>query len=136
MFVRYERPLNNIINSLFTDFVEPHIEKEKRFTPSVNSMEDQDHYLISMELPGLTREDIAIKIEKGDLIISGERKAPEVTEDQNYFLKEIRDGKFSRAFKLPENINQELIEAVFRDGILTLTLQKKAQKQARVIDIK
>lgn len=103
-------------------------------TPSTNVMEDKDAYRIEMAIPGFSKEDVKISIEKNLLTISSEKT--EEKKDVNYTRREFARYEFRRSFRLPETIDQEQIQAEFRNGILTLTLPKKEEvKLTREITI-
>ncbi len=95
------------------------------WTPPVDLYETDDHYGITAEVPGLSRDDIRIRLQDGHLILEGERSASGVPCEQ-YHRIERGHGRFSRAFSLPDAINAESITADLRDGVLTVKVPKAA----------
>lgn len=90
------------------------------------------------ELPGVSEKDVMVEIEGDTLVISGEKKAEEERERDGYYLAERRYGSFSRRLQLPCAVEAEKAQAVFKNGVLTLTLPKPAelQRQPKRIEVK
>lgn len=96
------------------------------FTPSVNTREGEYAYHIDVDLPGVKKEDISVKVENNVLTLKGERKSKEEVKKENYYKMESSFGSFSRSFALPESVDAENIHAENKDGVLEITLPKKA----------
>ena len=96
-----------------------------------------DAFKLESELPGFKKEDIKIDIENDCLTISAERKADNKEEKDNYVKRERYYGSFSRSFDV-SGINVDAIEAAYNDGVLTVTLPKKAAEipASRRLEIK
>ncbi|WP_456403800.1 Hsp20/alpha crystallin family protein [Hydrogenimonas sp.] len=110
------------------------------FVPTVNTREDENAYVVEVDLPGVKKEDIKVNIdpEKRTLTISGERKFKEEVKKEDYYKVESSYGKFMRTFSLPENVDAENIDAKTEDGVLTVTLPKvkKEEKEVKEIPVK
>ena len=136
------------LDSFFGDnFLSP---SERVFNrpPSVDVCENEKAYTIEAELPGYDEKDIEIRLDGNKLTIesrkeqglkdTGDKEAENSGETKtggNYLIRERRVSSFSRTFKLPENADTEGISASFRNGVLLLEIKKKAEAQARVIQI-
>jgi len=107
-------------------------------TPAVDLVEKDKEYQITAELPGLDEKNVEVKLSNGSLIICGEKKEQREEKDKGYFLSERRYGSFRRAFRVPENVEADKIDASFAKGVLTVRLPKSAtaQKAEKTIDIK
>lgn len=105
------------------------------WTPAVDIYETPETVVMKAELPGLTREDIEIQIRDNTLILRGERRFAKDVEQENYLRIERAYGAFQRSFTLPASIRQEEIRAVFRDGVLELTLPKAEEAKPKRIAI-
>ena len=103
--------------------------------PTVNVYEDSKAFYVEAELPGYTSDEVSIDVEKHVLHISSE-KVEKKHEDKKYVVHERGFVKFNRAFSLPETINEEAIEAEFKNGILTITLPKLPAEQPKKISVK
>lgn len=89
-------------------------------------------FRILLDVPGFKKEDIQIEVKERQLVISGERKAPERGEDERTLRQERRFGKFSRTFSLPEGIAEEKAEAKFTDGVLEVNLPRTTVEVRRI----
>jgi HSP20 family protein len=102
--------------------------------PPVDLHETADHYVITAELPGLTRDDIQIHAREGLLTLVGERHTRDAACEQ-YHRIERGHGGFSRTFQLPVPIDADGITADLRDGVLTVMCPKASDAVARRIRI-
>jgi len=103
------------------------------WTPPVDLYETADAFILTAELPGLSRDQIDVRVEDGRIVIRGERAGTVPCEQ--YHRVERGHGRFSRAFVLPEPIEMEAVNADLRDGILTVTIPKAGGGGARRIDV-
>lgn len=97
-----------------------------------------DTYTLTVDVPGLTKEDIHIDIDGDELKISAERKPREKKEGVEYLASERTYRRFERTFRIPEDVDFEKSDAKVEHGVLTLTLtrKKKAEKSAKKIEVK
>lgn len=105
--------------------------------PRADVIEKKDAYVIDMELPGFAEDDIAIDLKDRVLSIASVKKAKdEKKPDENtWLLKERRCMSFSRSFTLPEDIDAENVSANLKNGVLTISIPRKAAAQARRITL-
>ena len=104
--------------------------QESVWVPAVNEREDENAYIIEIDLPGVKKEDINVEVKDNILIVSGERKFKKVEEDKGYKRVESFFGKFERRFTLPPDADPEKIEAKVEDGVLTIIIPKIEQKES------
>lgn len=104
------------------------------WTPVVDLLETTDGYVITMELPGLTREDVQLQFQDGRLIITGARRERQPASGQ-YHRIERGHGRFARSFQLPVPIDSDRVNADLKDGVLTVTCPKSPDGPARRIRI-
>jgi HSP20 family protein len=98
--------------------------------------EKDNTYLVTAEIPGAKKEDIQIHVDGAQVSIKAERNGSrEVKDGERALLKERFFGKVSRSIELAQDIDETKVEARYNDGILELTLPKKAQVSARQIAI-
>lgn len=109
--------------------------REPGWTPPVDVYETTDRYVVTAELPGLSRDDIHIELREGELTIRGHRPDPGVPADA-YLRLERLQGPFARTFVFAEAIDSDRISAEFREGVLTVTLLKAARAEPRRVEVK
>ncbi|GHS87207.1 heat-shock protein [Campylobacterota bacterium] len=105
------------------------------FSPAVNTRESGEAYTITLDLPGVEKDAIAVDLKDNVLTISGERKFENEAREEDYYRLESRYGRFERRFSLPDNTNPDAIEAGYKNGVLTLTLPKTQPMGAKQINI-
>lgn len=128
--IRYN-PNNYFWGNAFDNFFNNSAYKTERtnaWHPPVDLHEHDDHVELQIELPGLKKEDISVRIEDGILTIEGERKLEKENNEGSYFRRERTYGKFKRSFTLSENILIDDVNADFKDGVLNLHLKKEIRK--------
>ena len=104
--------------------------------PLVNVTEDQDHFYIWSEIPGMKSEEISISAAGRNLSISGERKIASEGENVSYHRRERDDGIFSRVIALPSDFQVGKIEAGYVDGILSIKIPKVEEAKPKQIIVK
>ena len=95
-----------------------------------------DTFSIEIDLPGVKKEDIELKVEDDYLTVSAVRHFKNEVKEEDYYLCESNFGLISRSFMLSDNINRDSIEAKYENGRLYLTLEKVEEKKAKNISIK
>lgn len=105
------------------------------WAPAVDIKESPEAFTIEAELPGMSREDVKVTVQDGVLSIQGERKHEEETQDKKHHRIERVYGSFLRRFTLPENVDEGSIKANFKDGVLSLTLQKSEPAEPKAIEV-
>jgi HSP20 family protein len=106
------------------------------WSPLTDVTEDKDNYLLSLDIPGVPKENVKISYTNGQLVISGERKLEKENKEKNYYRVERSYGRFYRSFNLPQEIKEDQIEASFKDGQLNITIPKAEKAKPKEISIK
>ena len=104
--------------------------------PEADFYETENEFVLEMDLPAFSHEDVDLTVEKGVLTIQGERTLEREDAAGTYHLRERSWGKFSRSFSIPHTIEAEKVDASFNKGVLTVRLPKAAEALARKIKIK
>ena len=132
-------PLNELVDDLFKGFfVRPVAFEGRGEAPrmKVDVAEKNGAYQISAELPGVRKEDIQVTIDGSQVSLSAEvKREKEVPQDERLLHTERSYGKVTRSFSLPQEVDEAKAEAKFRDGVLELTLPKKAAASRKQISI-
>lgn len=141
--------LHQEMNRLFSDVFRGYEEGEKgeegeegrrswTFNPVVDVDQQDNQYEITVELPGVRREDVNVEMTEDTLTISGSKERKETRGEGENRQSERVYGRFQRAFRLPDDTLRENIQARFSDGVLTVTVprdESQRQSQARRIEV-
>lgn len=132
--------LQNRLNSIFSDFARPEgVATESlaagNFVPAVDVYEDAQKLVLKLEVPGIQKEDLDLRVEGKTLSVRGERKFESEEKEENFTRIERRFGSFVRSFTLPGTVDTENVQAHTADGVLTITLAKKAEAKPRQIQV-
>ncbi|MFW5947668.1 MAG: Hsp20/alpha crystallin family protein [Gemmatimonadota bacterium] len=105
--------------------------------PAADVMENSDAIRVTLELPGMTAEDIEVNLENNLLTVSGEKQEERTESDRNtrWHVSERRFGRFSRSFVLPREVDHDAIEAHFENGVLELRIPKAEEARPHRIEI-
>jgi HSP20 family protein len=104
--------------------------------PAINIWTDTDKAMVTAELPGYDKKDVDIALTGDVLRLHGSRKAPECKEDECFHRQERSYGLFDREIKLPFAVDQNSVEATFKNGILSISLNRAEEDKPRKIEIK
>jgi len=103
------------------------------WSPPVDILERGDEVVLKVDLPGVSQNEIDIRVEEGTLTIQGERKFVKESSEENYVQIEKPYGTFRRTFSIPRTIDQESIKASYKDGVLRIILPRKQEIQPKQI---
>jgi HSP20 family protein len=109
--------------------------RQMAFVPQFDVRETTDGYIFKADLPGVKEKDLDISLTGNRLTISGHREMEEKQQNENYHLYERSYGSFSRSFTLPDTADVNAAKADLKDGVLTVSLPKKAEAQPRKINL-
>lgn len=124
-------------DEFFADFDRSSVYDERDFVPAVDMTESDDHYMVSVDLPGIKKEDIKIEMQNNVLSISGERKREVNTDSKEKVQRYERSyGFFQRSLTLPQSVESEKIDAQYENGVLQILLPKAATAKTRRIEVK
>ena len=105
------------------------------FSPAFEVKETTEAFVLKADLPGVAESDLDVAVHNNVLTVSGSRQAEERKEGESYALYERQFGSFSRSFSLPDMADGERINAKLENGVLTLTIGKKAEAKPRKIKV-
>jgi HSP20 family protein len=140
----FSTPMNQLVQSLFNDpfFRDPFGQFDKldrwfgdfspkRYSPSVEVVDDGKAIKVTVELPGMSKDDVTLQLEDNVLTISGEKKHEQEAKDDGVFRTERYYGYFHRTIPLPEEIDRDAVDADFKKGVLTVRLPKLLPEKPR-----
>jgi HSP20 family protein len=147
--VKWKKPSINgqntnplMFNSAFSDLVESFFNNDifprefAQHVPAANLIEEDNKYLLELSAPGFDKSDFKIELLDQTLSVSAEHKTVSESNDKKYSRKEFNYGSFKRNFYLPEETNEDAIEAKYDNGILRLIIPKKNEAKSNAIEIK
>jgi HSP20 family protein len=105
------------------------------WVPPVDIFEKNENLVLRVELPGVEKDDIEVRIENGVLSLHGQRRRDQEIEEKNAYRLERSFGAFSRSFSLPTTVDATRIAATYKDGILEVTLPKAEEAKPKRVPI-
>jgi HSP20 family protein len=105
------------------------------FVPPAELKEESDAIHLSLEIPGMTAEDLDIQVSADSASISGERKEETKTEEKGMTRTEFRYGRFQRVIPLPVRVQNANVQANYKDGILKLMLPKAEEEKNKIVKV-
>ena len=119
---------NPVFTSLIDDlFINQDWNHISATVPAANIIEADDHFDIELAAPGKKKSDFTIELDEGVLTISSETETKSTEKDGSFTRKEFGYSSFKRSFNIPKNVSADKISASYKEGILTVSLPKKAE---------
>lgn len=94
--------------------------------PASEASTDDSAYRIAMELPGVAEDDIHLSVDQGVVTVKGEKRTSREEKGETWYFSERQFGSFQRSFRLPPDADEAAVKADLKDGVLTVTVPKKA----------
>jgi HSP20 family protein len=110
--------------------------EERKWYPSLDVTETKADVVVKAELPGIDLKDIDISLNEGILTIKGEKKQEREEKDEGYHLVERSYGSFTRSIRLPKEVQNEKINASYKNGVLKIIFPKSEEAKKKEIKIK
>ncbi|MEG5037527.1 MULTISPECIES: Hsp20/alpha crystallin family protein [unclassified Microcoleus] len=141
MLMRYWQPFTEIetirqqLDKVFDQRATTKDNSQATWVPAVEFADAGDNFVLKAQLPGIDPKDIDVQVTREAISISGERRYENTDEKPGYVRSEFRYGKFHRTLPLPAHIENDSVQAEYKDGILTLTLPKVTKARNKVVKI-
>ena len=132
---RWEQEMENLMGRYFGEdggWLTPEFE----FVPTINLVETENLFEVTVDLPGLKPEEVNVELKNGELWISGKREEEKEEKGKTLHRIERRHGEFRRVLSLPSTINEEMIEGKFENGVLHVTIPKMEEVKPKKIEVK
>ena len=132
-------PLKNEMERLFDRFFEPGDSETfamGEWAPRLDVSETKDALIVKIEVPAIDPKEIQLSIMEGVLTVRGEKKEEKEDKDEKYYRVERTYGSFSRSVRLPTPVDENKVGAMFKNGLLTVTLPKTQAARSTAIPIK
>lgn len=130
------RAMNRLFDEGFTRSLRETPWRETDLSLALDMYEEDDHLVVTADLPGVKPEDVDISVQSNMLTIKGEFEDQEEKERDSVYFQERRYGAFSRTVSLPSNVNPEEIDATCEDGVLRLEIPIKEEAKPKRITVK
>lgn len=131
-FTPFRREMNRFLEELGEDW---DAFAEVRMAPRMDVLETKAGLEVTLELPGLTRDQVSITVDGDVLTVSGEKKAEHETKDRNYRILERSYGEFSRSVFLPRSVDGGKVKATMADGVLKILAPRRPDVESKTIPI-
>jgi len=134
--VNFRNPMNHFFDDFFGDlFRGERSDLNRGWNPKVDIFEEADQIVMTAELPGVEKDNIAVDVNGRVLTVKGERSSDSEVKEDNYYRRERSYGKFERSFTLPAETDSEKIKAEYKDGVLTLNIPKSESGKTKPITV-
>jgi len=132
------RDLQREVDSIFDQFFGRGSDDDTSavWAPRTDLSETDDAFRIRLDVPGMTKDDIAINLQNNTLTVSGERSSERQEDGEEYVRVERAFGNFHRTFTLPDAVDPDRVEATYDEGVLTINVPKTEKSTRRQIEIK
>jgi len=124
---------DDFLNRPFSNLLDFGFPARPLSVPAVNITERQDDFLVSLAAPGLKKDDFKINLDGNVVIVSSEKEEKKEESDDKITCREFSYSSFERSFSLPDEVNNDKIDARYNDGILELVLPKKEEAKKAAI---
>lgn len=105
------------------------------FSPALDVEETEEGFVLYVELPGVSADNVDVSLEENVLTVSGERSFYDQREAEGFRRIERHFGRFHRAVRLPDRVDANRVEASYRDGMLTISVPKAEEAKPRRIEV-
>ena len=116
---------NNMLDRSIADFLGH--DSGTNYQPSVNVVETENAFQLEIAAPGFDKSNFSARVENDQLIVEGKQEVSAEQTEKRYTRREFQVSSFQRTFKLPKTVNQDAVQAVYENGVLKITLDKKAE---------
>lgn len=127
--------LRRQMDRMFDEMAGLNQQYQETWKPAIELKNTDDSIILRAEIPGIEGKDLDVRVTREAVVISGEHRYENKTEEQSFFRTEFRYGKFQRLIPLPVAIQNDRVKADFTNGILTLTLPKVQAANKHVVKL-
>jgi HSP20 family protein len=127
---RYGWDFDDVFNHFFTN------RSAGQWSPPADIVEEEDRFLVRLDVPGLKREDISVSVENNHLIVRGTRQIKDEESTPNFLRSERFRGDFVRSFRLGNQAAKKDIQATYTDGVLEVAVPKAEEAKPQTVEVK
>ncbi|HBQ96823.1 MAG: Hsp20/alpha crystallin family protein [Firmicutes bacterium] len=134
--IQLHNDVNEVFDRVFRGWGFPSaIDARSVWEPNLDVDEDDRHYYLHMDMPGVDTQDVSVEVDNGAIIISGEKRDEREKKGRRSYTSERYYGRFYREITLPLDADLEQLKAELKKGVLTVTIPKNASAARRTIPI-
>ncbi len=127
--------LRHQMDRMFDELTGTNRQSATNWKPAIEIQDREDSLVLRAEIPGVEAKDLDIQVAREAVAISGEHRYENKAQEQGFFRTELRYGSFQRTIPLPVAVENNQVQAEFKDGILKLTLPKAQEARHKVVKI-
>ena len=127
--------LRREMDRMFDELAGANSQITQTWTPAIELLDTNESIILRAEIPGIEGKDLDVHVTREAVSIAGETRKPSQQQEGRFFRSEFRYGKFQRIINLPVSIQNDRVQAEFKNGILTLTLPKLEEVKKKVVKI-
>ena len=137
MFGEFRQEMDGLLGRFFgNDSEAASGEFSNWLSPSCNISESDESWMVTVDLPGMAKDDISVELRHGELWISGERKECSEDKGKTYHRTESHYGRFQRGIRLGEDLDIDKVDAEYRDGVLRISVPKTESSRTKHVEVK
>lgn len=129
------RDMDRVLEEVFATPTGVATRSEAAWMPATDVEETDTHYLVTMDVPGVKKEEVNVELNGKNLTVKAERKSEKEDSGTGYRVTERFYGKWERSFVLPANVDGEKIEASYVDGVLKISIPKAEAGKPKLVKI-
>ena len=127
--------MDRFINSFFSGGFDTNTIGGADWLPAFDVIEKDKEYEVRVEAPGMKKGDFGVTVKDGVLTITGEKRAESSDDPNGYAYRESRQGKFSRSFRLPEEVSEKKIGASYTSGVLSVSVPRSKPIEVKEVEV-
>ncbi len=127
--------VHNEMSRLMNGLLEGNGQTTQSWVPAVDVWETENELVYAFDLPGIPQDKISVEVEDGTLTVTAERERQSEFSQDRFYRFERRFGTFARTIGLPQGVNEDAIQAAFKDGVLEIHVPKPEQAKPRRIEV-
>jgi len=127
--------LRRQMDKMFDELANVNSKSQMTWKPAIELQDTAENVILRAEIPGIEGKDLDVRVTREAVEISGEHSYEKKAEENGHFRTEFRYGKFQRVIALPVAVQNDKVQAEFKDGILTLTLPKVTEARQKVVKL-
>jgi HSP20 family protein len=134
-FGALQAQMNRVFDQAFRNHAQSDDSSVAAWAPAVDIYETENELVLKADIPDLNEKDLDVQVENNVLTIRGERRFEQQVKEESYLRVERSYGAFMRSFALPNTVSTESIRADYKNGVLTVTLPKRAESKPKQVKI-